>query len=180
MFRAFHAASIACCGLGAQSKRDQVPGRWETDISPAEYASRYYLAVPSELDVLCSRLRNFAAARGWGGGHSARNLALALAAEVGELGAELQWIDDARVGRHLQDPAARARIADEAADVLIYLVQFADVCGIDLLAEAYAKIERNESRFPPRTIADGPATTCLISQPGKLAQSMLQFDAPDI
>jgi len=111
--------------------------------------------VPSELDVLCDRLRSFAAARGWGGGHSVRNLALALSAEVGELGAELQWIDDASVGRHLQDPAARARIADEAADVLIYLVQFADVCGIDLLTEAYAKIERNESRFPPQVKARG-------------------------
>jgi hypothetical protein len=55
----------------------------------------YYLAVPSELDVLRDRLRNFAAVRGWGS----------------ELGAELKWIDDAEVGRHLEDPAARARIA---------------------------------------------------------------------
>jgi len=109
--------------------------------------------VPRDLDVLSDRLRRFAASRGWGGGHSVRNLALALAAEVGELEAELQWIDDAKVGLHLQDPAARARIADEAADVLIYLVQFADVCDIDLLAAAYAKIERNESRFPPK-VAD--------------------------
>lgn len=122
--------------------------------------------MPSELDVLCDRLRSFAAARGWGGGHSVRNLALALTAEVGELGAELQWIDDAKVGRHLQDPAARARIADEAADVLIYLVQFADVCGIDLLAEAYAKIERNESRFPPRAKPDGCSLQPHDSYPG--------------
>lgn len=111
--------------------------------------------MPNELDVLSDRLRSFAAARGWGKGHSVRNLALALAAEVGELGAELQWVDDAKVGSHLEDAAARARIADEAADVLIYLVQFANVCGIDLLAEAYAKIERNESRFPARNTADG-------------------------
>jgi hypothetical protein len=33
--------------------------------------------------------------------------------------------------------------------VLIYLVRLADVSGIDLLAAAYAKIERNETRFPP-------------------------------
>jgi len=104
--------------------------------------------VPNELDVLRDRLRSFAASRGWGRGHSVRNLALALAGEVGELGAELRWIDDSKVARHLQDPVAHARIAEEAADVLIYLVQFADVCGIDLLAETYAKIERNESRFP--------------------------------
>jgi NTP pyrophosphatase (non-canonical NTP hydrolase) len=46
-------------------------------------------------------------------------------------------------------PAARDRLADEAADVLIYLVRVADVCGIDLLSEAHAKISRNETRFPP-------------------------------
>jgi NTP pyrophosphatase (non-canonical NTP hydrolase) len=130
-------------------------------LSPAAWPSRYYLAVPSELDVLRDRLRSFAAARGWGGGHSVRNLALALAAEVGELGAELRWVDDAKVGLYLEDPAARARIADEVADVLIYLVQFADVCGMDLLAEAYAKIERNESRFPSRTKANGTPGTHL-------------------
>ena len=81
-------------------------------------------------------------------GHSVRNLALALSGEVGELGAELQWIDDSKVGRHLEDPAARARIAEEAADVLIYLVQFAELCGIHFLAEAHAKIERNVLVFP--------------------------------
>ena len=146
----------------ARSRRPrQRPPDHRLDLSPATCPSRYHLPVPSELDVLSDRLRSFAAARGWERGHSVRNLALALAAEVGELGAELQWIDDAKVGRHLEDPAARARIANEAADVLIYLVQFADVCGIDLLAEAYAKIERNESRFPPQTTANGPpATIC--------------------
>ena len=129
------------------------------------HSSRYHLAVPSEFEVLRDRLRCFAAARGWGRGHSVRNLALALVGEVGELGAELQWVDDARVGGHLQDPEARARIADEAADVLIYLVRFADVCGIDLLAEVYAKIERNESRYP-RCVSASEAPTNVSSSPG--------------
>jgi dCTP diphosphatase len=78
-----------------------------------------------------------------------RNLALALAGEVGELAAELQWVPDDQVGAHLRDPAARARLADEIADVLIYLVRLADICGVDPLAAAGAKIERNQTRFPP-------------------------------
>jgi NTP pyrophosphatase (non-canonical NTP hydrolase) len=94
------------------------------------------------------RLRRFAADRDWERYHSPRNLALALCGETGELAAELQWVPDDGVRDHLLDPAAKARLADEAADVLIYLVRFADVCGIDLLPEAYAKIERNETRFP--------------------------------
>jgi NTP pyrophosphatase (non-canonical NTP hydrolase) len=125
--------------------------------------------VPSEFEVLRDRLRSFAAARGWGRGHSVRNLALALVGEVGELGAELQWVDDAKVGAYLQDPEARARIANEAADVLMYLVQFADVCGIDLLAEAYAKIERNESRYA-RCVFASEVPTNVSSGPGPSRQ----------
>jgi len=105
--------------------------------------------VPNEFESLRDQLRQFAAARDWGKFHSPRNLALALAGEVGELAAELQWVPDDGVAEHLTDPAARARLADEAADVLIYLVRFADVCDIDLLSEASAKISRNEVRFPP-------------------------------
>lgn len=102
-----------------------------------------------EFQEIRDRLREFAAARDWEQFHTPRNLALALCGEAGELAAELQWVSDAEVPGQLRDEAARARIADEAADVLLYLVRFADVCGIDLPTEAYAKIDRNEARFPP-------------------------------
>ena len=105
--------------------------------------------MPNDFESLQDRLRRFAEARDWEKFHSPRNLALALAGEVGELAAELQWVADGEVPGHLRDPAARARLADELADVLIYLVRFGDVCGIDILPEAHAKIDRNEVRFPP-------------------------------
>jgi NTP pyrophosphatase (non-canonical NTP hydrolase) len=113
--------------------------------------------VADEFQALRDRLRAFAAARDWPRFHTPRNLALALAGEVGELAAELQWTADADLEGHLAEPAARARLADEVADVLIYLVRFADVCGIDPLAAAYAKIDRNELRFPPPGDAGPPA-----------------------
>jgi NTP pyrophosphatase (non-canonical NTP hydrolase) len=106
-------------------------------------------AMPDEFNGLRDRLRDFARLRNWEKFHSPRNLALALAGEVGELAAELQWVADGEVAAHLRDPLAMGRVADEVADILIYLTRFADVCGIDILAEAYAKIDRNEERFPP-------------------------------
>lgn len=104
--------------------------------------------MPNDLELLRDRLREFADARNWGRSHSPRNLALALAGEVGELSAELQWIPDEQIRSYLLDPAAKARVADEVADVLIYLIQFADVCGIDPIVASKAKIDRNELRFP--------------------------------
>ena len=111
-------------------------------------ADRYRSGIPDSLVVLRDRLRVFAEVRDWLKYHTPRNLALALAGEVGELAAELQWVADSEVDEHLADPGAKARLADEVADVLIYLIRFADTCGIDLLSEAHAKIDRNESRFP--------------------------------
>ncbi|MDA3647439.1 nucleotide pyrophosphohydrolase [Saccharopolyspora indica] len=98
------------------------------------------------VDGIRDRLRDFAAARDWEQYHTPKNLAMALSGEAGELAAELQWLDGA------PGPVAgplKERLADEAADVLIYLIRLADVAGIDLVDAANAKIDRNETRFPP-------------------------------
>ncbi|ANY08620.1 nucleotide pyrophosphohydrolase [Pseudonocardia sp. HH130630-07] len=100
-----------------------------------------------DLDDLGGRIERFAAARDWERFHTPRNLALALTGEVGELVTELQWTGDAEIAAGIGDEL-RARLADEVADVLIYLVWFGQVCGIDPVAEAHAKVTRNESRHP--------------------------------
>ncbi|MCX2730124.1 nucleotide pyrophosphohydrolase [Saccharopolyspora sp. NFXS83] len=97
---------------------------------------------------LRARLRTFAQERDWGRFHSPKNLAMALSGEAGELIAELQWLDDASVADGLEQGALQERLADEAADVLLYLVQFTEAAGIDLVEAAHAKIDRNESRYP--------------------------------
>jgi dCTP diphosphatase len=103
----------------------------------------------SDLDDLARALADFAAAREWEQFHTPKNLSMALAGEAGELLAELQWLTEPEIAAGLaHDADLRARVADEVADVLLYTVRFAAVCGIDPLAEAYAKIERNETRYP--------------------------------
>lgn len=101
-----------------------------------------------DVEALKERLRQFAADREWEQFHSPKNLAMALAGEAGELVAELQWLGDAQIDAQLRHGALRDRLSDEVADVLLYLVRFADVCGIDLLAAADAKVRRNELRYP--------------------------------
>jgi NTP pyrophosphatase (non-canonical NTP hydrolase) len=111
--------------------------------------------MPGEFEEIRDRLREFTAARDWERFHAPRNLALALCGEAGELAAELQWVADDRVAEHLLDPEAFARLADEVADVAIYLVRLSDVCGIDVMAAVHAKIDRNETRFPPASASPG-------------------------
>ncbi|MHA6618553.1 nucleotide pyrophosphohydrolase [Pseudonocardia sp. DLS-67] len=102
----------------------------------------------SAIADLAARLRSFAAVRGWEPLHTPKNLLMALTGEVGELSAELQWLSERQADPALWDAELRSRVTDEIADVMIYLVRFADVCGIDPVTAANEKISRNETRFP--------------------------------
>lgn len=99
------------------------------------------------LDELAVRLREFVAAREWEQFHTPKNLAMALAGEVGELLAELQWLTPEEAARVMDDPGAAARMRSELADVTIYLVQLADLLGVDLIEAARAKLAESERRY---------------------------------
>jgi NTP pyrophosphatase (non-canonical NTP hydrolase) len=103
----------------------------------------------NDLEALATRLADFARARDWEQYHNPRNLAAALSVEAAELLEIFQWMTDVEAQAVMQEPSRAAAVRDECADVLIYLVRLADVLGVDLIAEAGAKIDRNEERFPP-------------------------------
>lgn len=102
------------------------------------------------LSDLTLRLRAFAEARAWDVFHTPKNLAMALTGEAGELAAEFQWLTEAE-SRAL-DPERRERVAQEAADVLLYLVRLADKLQLDLLEAAERKMELNARRYPAEQV----------------------------
>lgn len=101
----------------------------------------------SDLTALRDRLEVFASERDWEQFHTPKNLAMALAGEVGELVAIFQWMTPEQSAAVMAGDRASA-VEDELADLLIYLVRLADVLGVDLRSVAEAKIERNVTRFP--------------------------------
>ncbi len=91
-----------------------------------------------------ARLRTFNADRDWARYHSPRNLAMALSAEAAELLELYLWSEDGQLPVADRAP----RVADEAADVLVSLLNFCEAAGVDLAAAVEAKIARNEGRYP--------------------------------
>lgn len=98
------------------------------------------------LEDLRRRLAAFATARDWDQFHSPKNLAMALAAEAGELLEHFQWLSESQ--SETLDAARRDAVALELADVLLYLVRLADKLDIDLVAAAHRKIGLNELKYP--------------------------------
>ncbi len=100
----------------------------------------------NELEGLREQLRQFAAARDWEQFHSPKNLAMALAAESGELLEIFQWLTEEQ-SRGLE-PRAQAKATEEIADILLYLVRLGDQLGIDPIAAARAKLVENDRKYP--------------------------------
>ncbi len=80
--------------------------------------------------------------------HSPKNLSMALAAESGELMEHFLWSDSPASQAVAQDPKKRPAIEAEIADVVIYALEFANICGIDLAAAIETKMAANAKKYP--------------------------------
>ncbi len=92
--------------------------------------------------------RSFAAARQWEPFHSPKNLAMALASEIGELLEPFRWLTGEESLAVCQDPAQRVAIADELADVTYLFMLFSLHSGIDISDAVAEKLRKNESKYP--------------------------------
>ena len=90
------------------------------------------------------KLIQFNRERDWDQYHSPRNLAMALSVEAAELLECFLWVRD---GESIED-AKRPHIAEEAADVLICLINFCTQAGIDLPAAFASKLAKNAAKYP--------------------------------
>ncbi|NDV20749.1 nucleotide pyrophosphohydrolase [Pseudodesulfovibrio sp. JC047] len=105
------------------------------------------------LKELDARHWKFVEERHWQQHQSPKNLAMALTAEVGELVEHFQWLT-VEESRNVSGKRKDA-VAEEMADVLIYLTRMASELDIDLVAAAHEKCERNEQKYPVEEFQDG-------------------------
>lgn len=98
------------------------------------------------MDILRADIRAFAKARDWEQFHTPKNLAMAMIVEAAELVEHFQWLTPEQ-SQNL-DPKTRGKVAEEVADVLIYLTRLADVLGIDPVQAAFDKIKVNAEKYP--------------------------------
>lgn len=94
-----------------------------------------------DLQTLTAAMHAFVESKGWYQPDSKRpqtprNLAISLTLEAAEVLEHFQW----------RDTADKEALAGELADVLLYLLQLADVSGIDLGEAVMHKLDQNYGR----------------------------------
>jgi NTP pyrophosphatase (non-canonical NTP hydrolase) len=98
-----------------------------------------------DIKELSQAMQDFVTAKGWYAADSPkpqtpRNIAISLNLEAAEVLEHFQWQERS------PDPAA---LASELADVTLYLLQLARICGIDLEQAVLTKLDQNYGRTWP-------------------------------
>jgi dCTP diphosphatase len=101
-----------------------------------------------EVSRLQQAVKSFARERDWEQFHSPKNLAMALAAEAGELLELFQWLSEDESRDAARNPATARAVRDEIADVFVYLVRLATVLEVDLDEALRSKLAANAAKYP--------------------------------
>ena len=101
-----------------------------------------------QFDDLNAEIREFCDRREWEQFHTPKDLAIGLSTESAELLEQFRFKDDQEQTALLEDPDSREAIEDELADVLFFLLRFADLYDVDLETALATKLDKNRSRYP--------------------------------
>jgi NTP pyrophosphatase (non-canonical NTP hydrolase) len=97
---------------------------------------------------LKAAIRAFVSERDWGQFHDPKNLVMALTSEVGELSDYFRWATNEESRGIAVDPEHAEAVAHELADIMMFAIEFASVCEIDIASAIKAKLEINADRYP--------------------------------
>ncbi len=93
------------------------------------------------------KVKDFVEERGWAKYHSPKNLVQALNCEAGEL-SQLLLFKELPIEEIVNDDMLLNKIADESADVFIYLLSLINSLGLDLTASFMSKMDKNRKKYP--------------------------------
>lgn len=101
----------------------------------------------SDIKKLTQKINKFAKERDWKQFHNHKDIALSLVLEAVEVLEHFQWkVSIKDINKHVK--YKKADIADELADVAIYLFELADNLGIDIAKAIEAKLKKNSAKYP--------------------------------
>jgi len=100
----------------------------------------------SDIKDITKKIRTFRDERDWKQFHNHKDLALSLVLEAAEVLEHFQCKSPSEVDGHARE--CKDEIADELADVAMYLFELSDNLGIDLPTAIARKLKKNAAKYP--------------------------------
>ena len=99
-----------------------------------------------EIKEITEKIKKFRDDRDWAQFHNHKDLALSLVLEASEVLEHFQWKSPQEVDQHAK--THKEDLADELADVAIYLFELADNLKIDIPSAIGQKMVKNAKKYP--------------------------------
>ena len=100
------------------------------------------------LEEIKQMISGFVEERDWLQYHDPKNLVMALMSEVGELADQFRWVNNSESRSLATSPEHAEEVADELADIMMFAIEFASVCNIDISTAIASKLKKNAVRYP--------------------------------
>ena len=100
----------------------------------------------SEIKKIIRKIKKFRDDRDWAQFHNHKDMALSLVLEAAEVLEHFQWKKPSEVITHAKK--CKDEIADELADVAMYLFELSDNIGVDLSKAIEIKMAKNHQKYP--------------------------------
>ncbi|MFB6076527.1 MAG: nucleotide pyrophosphohydrolase [Candidatus Nanohaloarchaea archaeon] len=97
---------------------------------------------------LKEQVREFCEARDWDRYHNAKELAIGISTEAGELLEEFRFKSEDEVDAMFDDADRREALTDEVADVFYFVLRLAQRYDIDLSEQLDRKMQVNAEKYP--------------------------------
>src|SRR5262249_51638677 len=114
----------------------------------AEKGSRGMADPKTTVAVLREAMQKFVAERDWEQFHTPKNLVMGLSVEAAELMEHFLWMSNEESRTVVRDPARRVEVADEMADVALYLLALCNTLDIDLSEAITNKLAKTALKYP--------------------------------
>jgi dCTP diphosphatase len=99
--------------------------------------------------ALRAEVASFVRERDWEQFHDPKNLSMAIATEAAELMEHFRWVKNDASHDLVRQPEALAGIREELADILAFILAFANAAGIDVSTALRDKMAKNTRKYPP-------------------------------
>jgi NTP pyrophosphatase (non-canonical NTP hydrolase) len=100
------------------------------------------------LDLLIDEINNFIFERDWKKFHSPKNLAVSISVEANELLEHFQWLSENEAAEYCAIAENKSAIAEEIADVFIYILDLCETLELDPIEISKNKISLNNAKYP--------------------------------
>jgi NTP pyrophosphatase (non-canonical NTP hydrolase) len=101
-----------------------------------------------QIRELMAVVRNFCEVRDWDQYHGPKDLSIGIVTEASELLEIFRFLSDEQALELFGHPVKKEEIEDELADILFFLLRFAQRFDIDIDQALHKKVAKNEKRYP--------------------------------